>query len=534
MHIKSVRLKAFKRFHDLRIADLPPTAKLIVLIGQNGCGKSSLFDAFSMWHAFHSGRGSYDETYYLKQGFPRQNWPEQVQIEFHESLPADAQQRKRLVYVRSAYRHEADFTVSSFSRPGPILDDGRRIARLIDADVHVSDNYTRLVTSTISLLFDERNNDHTAREMRERLIGPVRASMRRVFGDLLLSGIGDPQGAGSFFFTKGLAENFIYKNLSGGEKAAFDLLLDFIVKREAFDDTSYCIDEPELHLHSRTQGLLLEELFALTPEKCQVWIATHSIGMLRKAMTLSERHPGSVVFLDFHDHLFDEQVELRPVRPTRSFWKRSLAIALDDLAGLVAPSQIVLCEGNSSLRGKRQNAEFDARCFRTIFEAEFPETEFLSVGNSTDVEQDRLGVRLILEKILGSTKTVRTLDRDDRSPEEIRDLQRSGARVLSRRHLESYLLDDEPLTAFCEDIGQASLVPDVLAARDKAMEASRGRGNAADDFKSALGELYTHMRRLLGLTECGNSQEAFCRDTMSQFLRSGMAAYETLKRDIFG
>ena len=46
MKIKSITLKNFKRFTNLTIQDLPESAKLVVLIGPNGCEKSSLFDAF--------------------------------------------------------------------------------------------------------------------------------------------------------------------------------------------------------------------------------------------------------------------------------------------------------------------------------------------------------------------------------------------------------------------------------------------------------------------------------------------------------
>jgi len=48
MNIEALHLENFKRFSDLRIdlssLDAPP--KLVLLIGANGSGKSSIFDAF--------------------------------------------------------------------------------------------------------------------------------------------------------------------------------------------------------------------------------------------------------------------------------------------------------------------------------------------------------------------------------------------------------------------------------------------------------------------------------------------------------
>ena len=46
MKLKSASIREFKRFKDLTIRSLPENAKLIVMLGPNGCGKSSLFDAF--------------------------------------------------------------------------------------------------------------------------------------------------------------------------------------------------------------------------------------------------------------------------------------------------------------------------------------------------------------------------------------------------------------------------------------------------------------------------------------------------------
>ena len=43
-----------------------------------------------------------------------------------------------------------------------------------------------------------------------------------------------------------------------------------------------------------------------------------------------------------------------------------------------------------------------------------------------------------------------------------------------------------------------------------------------------------HGKRLLGLTQCGNTTMAFMRDTLAPLIKPGMRGYEDLKRDIFG
>ena len=49
MHLKSIRLKDFRGFTDLTLADIPASARLVMLIGPNGTGKSSIFDALIIW-----------------------------------------------------------------------------------------------------------------------------------------------------------------------------------------------------------------------------------------------------------------------------------------------------------------------------------------------------------------------------------------------------------------------------------------------------------------------------------------------------
>ena len=52
MKIKEVKLNRFKRFTNLTLTSIPETAKLIVMVGPNGSGKTSLFEALNHWYKF--------------------------------------------------------------------------------------------------------------------------------------------------------------------------------------------------------------------------------------------------------------------------------------------------------------------------------------------------------------------------------------------------------------------------------------------------------------------------------------------------
>ncbi|MDP2703146.1 MAG: AAA family ATPase [Candidatus Rokubacteria bacterium] len=101
---------------------------------------------------------------------------------------------------------------------------------------------------------------------RERSIGEIRDVMQRLSPGLMLNSLGNPLSAGTFRFDKGDSKAFLYKNLSGGEKAAFDLLLDLLIKRREFDDTVFFIDEPEAHMSPGLQSALFDELFRAVPD----------------------------------------------------------------------------------------------------------------------------------------------------------------------------------------------------------------------------------------------------------------------------
>jgi len=525
MKIKSIHLTNFRRFDNLTIDDLPP-AKLVVLAGPNGSGKSSLFDAFSIWRQANGSGLSWDTKYHSRAA--GSGWAHNVQIEF-DGTPVP----KKAFYLRTAYRNDPTFNLSNLQRQGNPEDENPH-RRMIESETAVSSNYQRLAADAFEDVFARESGSTTVEQFRENVIGEIRDAILRLFPHLRLNTLGNPLNEGTFRFDKGTQTGFTYTNLSGGEKAAFDLILDLVVKRRTFNDTVYAIDEPEAHMNTRLQGALLEELLGLVPEGSQLWIATHSIGMMRKARELYGANPSEVLFLDFGEQDFDRPVILKPVMPTRAFWERVLSVALDDLAELVAPSQIVLCEGNPLSPTPGKNMEHDAQCYDTIFATELPDTSFVSAGSAKEVAGDRLRFAAAFRKVARGMAIRRLIDRDDHAMADVAAFKAEGISVLRRRHLEAYLYDEEVLAALYSLRDRASDFPAAKAARAAALLASVNRNNPADDLKSAAGDIYNFVKTHLGLTGCGNDQQAFSRSTLAPLVKPGMNVYDELKADIFG
>ena len=525
MRVQSVHLKNFKRFTDLLISDIPETAKLVVVVGPNGCGKSSLFDGFLHWYRNNVGFGiRTDEAYYRKESAAAFDWGRIVDVQMHGT----AKPSKGSLYLRTAYRNDPEFNTTHINRlqaPSEQI----KVEGLIFNDQTVSENYQRLVYDTTAAIYDESNDAKTVQALREELIGQVRQSMRHVFGDLLLNNISDPLGSGAFFFEKGAVKSYHYKNLSGGEKAAFDLILDLHVKKKFFPEAIYCIDETETHLHTRVQGLLTKELVSIIPDEGQLWITTHSLGVLRACQELEAEHPGSVSVIDFDGVDPDQPTELTPVSLGRVTWDKLLSIAVDDLSPRIAPEVIFVCEGSSI--GKRRK-DFDAEIYNRIFGPHVAGLLFISGGSSGEVAKVGFSVDATLQQIIPSTKVIALADRDDKSEEEVSAWEKDGNIILSERNLESFLFANDVLEKLAATAGKPELIPDILQIKTDKLTASVGRGNAQDDLKSAAGEIYVELKKLLALQSPGNTVDAFMRDTLAPLITPNMDTYRRLREAI--
>lgn len=118
MKIKEIRFRHFRRFSDLTIGDLPPSAKLVVMVGPNGTGKSSIFDGFISYRRQQGGWGlTWDALYHVRQSDDGDLGNTECHVEFHTPVSNKPEERRKLFYVRSAHRNDPDFGKGRIDRP---------------------------------------------------------------------------------------------------------------------------------------------------------------------------------------------------------------------------------------------------------------------------------------------------------------------------------------------------------------------------------------------------------------------------------
>lgn len=170
---------------------------------------------------------------------------------------------------------------------------------------------------------------------------------------------------------------------------------------------------------------------------------------------------------------------IEPVEPDHRFWKRHYTVALEDMAELLAPDRIALCEGSTD----GDDASLDESCYNRICAREFPRTRFVSVGPAPTVEKRMGDLFPLLDRIFGGTTIVRFLDRDALTPEEITVKRANGVHVMSGyRNIESMLLSEGVLSRLCDSLGRADRLDVIRTARDTT-PARAGAHYATDDLK---------------------------------------------------
>lgn len=499
----------------LKVVAIPASTRLVLLFGPNGGGKSTILEAIALG--------------------ANRNHPSAV-IGLH-GVHSDAFP----VYGRTAYRAEQQFRLNDqqlLSQARGPTPRGAAPQSKVQFDARVSQNYQYIVQlATVR----SQQSTQTWGEVAEALLSPVRTRIAQLFPGLEALPIPLPLGTphhqhpGCFQFRRRGAI-FEFTNLSGGEKEAFDIILDLELWRSEFPDAVYCIDEPELHLHTELQAALMNNLMEFLPIGSQLWIATHSIGIIKMALDSWLRRNDEIVFLYFEPSPEPERT-IRPSKVDRQLWKRSFTTALHDLASLVAPATVVICEGRSGAikQGRKENAEFDAEIYSCIFEESHPDTDFVAGGACNDIVHDSMKLASALDSIIPGTRVIRIIDRDcDRSPNETQSLEGKGFRILSRREIENYLWCDEILQKLCLQNNNGGAFEAIKACKNRLL----GRQPAdaedwCDDVKAASGQLFLKVKEVLGLRESGTTPNSFALHALAALITPETEAYRALNADIF-
>ncbi len=357
MYISKLELKNFKRFTDLTLdlTQLPKPPKLVLLVGVNGSGKSSVFDAFEYISTMPKGINTKDSP----NNYVRKSQSDLVSVilTYNDNKTtqrsADGNTTKQIAdgltpvnfYGRSSFRHIPRLSTKKAGEYNIATDDDRP-RFYIEKDNRFELDIEIITQKILLEVFDGEKFDNN--KLKEKYLLPLNQSIKRIFSSStapsielvrIIPAVGSQPA--DIRFRKGKSE-IHYDLLSAGEKEVFNILINLFIRREYFNDTVYYIDELDLHLNTALQYSLLKEITEnWLPENCQLWTASHSLGFIDYA-----RESEHAAIIDFDSLDFDVPHTLYP-EAKQSLQVFDVAVPQDTLLRLFKGKQIVFCENQN-------------------------------------------------------------------------------------------------------------------------------------------------------------------------------------------
>jgi len=444
MRIKKLELKNFKRFTDLTIDNIPDSAKLVLLIGSNGSGKSSVFDAFELFNSLSRNNMAVGFEYYRK--IKDQNID--IKMETFEGLTYHTDEKNSsghikpvsAFYGRTSFRQTPRLVRTQLGQGGKIdlPSDSDRPRAFIEKDERFENDVEKM---TEVILKDFFRSDNSNEQIRNKYIKPINTALKNIFGEgngtklQLIEIIPPLEGkVAQINFLKGKSE-IHYNFLSAGEKEVFNLLINLLTRGSLYTNTLYFMDELDIHLNTKLQYYLLKELTEnWIPEKSQLWTATHSLGFIEYA-----KQSENAAIYDLDDFDFDEPKVLNS-ESKESLDIYEIAVPKELLFEMLKGKKIIVCEN--------QNDEY----YNLLSIAD---TIFVGVRDSKDV--------FLTIKRDSRAQSIR--DRDFMSDSEIEKISQlyPNHHILKYYDFENYLYHPENIRELNPDIfNEEEYVSEIL------------------------------------------------------------------------
>ncbi len=361
MRITEVRIQNFKRFTDLVIEGIPSAAKLVLLIGSNGSGKSSVFDAFDYVSKQFKDAAIEKDKYYYKvseKGLKINldfNSGETINCEYdkEKGITSGTGLPNNIKFIgRSSMRivPRIDFSRLNFEKDILFKDKDAPLS-FIDFDTRFNFDVTKYIKDVTDAVrepvFQGKNADTV--KIFSQFIEPINKALKNIFGENERTVIeiakfkdADLYGPPNLIFKKGINE-IEYDVLSHGEKQVIITLLNFIVRKEQLENSIYFIDEMDAHLNTAIQYTLLKEITEnWIPDSCQLWTASHSLGFIDYA-----RQATHAAIIDFDQLNFDVHQVLTP-EPKDNLEVYEIAVGKDILSRIFQGMEIVFAENTDA------------------------------------------------------------------------------------------------------------------------------------------------------------------------------------------
>lgn len=355
MRIKKIAIQNFKRFTDLRISNIPESSKLVLIIGSNGSGKSSLFDAFDWLSKELKQAIPYPVDDFVSYYRKENDTVPFVSIEFGDESIIEKREQ-----INIGHDLAKKFIGRSSIRIVPRISNNTNLQNVIldeDSPITYIENDTRFVND-VFLYIQQINN-----ALREPIFSGKQADTLKIFNDFieplnnsLLNILGGdktttiqiaefqdatPNTNAKLIFKKGESK-INYDLLSHGEKQIIILLINFIVRQEYYKDAVIFIDEMDCHLNTTLQFNLLHEIVSKwIPNDSQLWTASHALGFIDYA----KRSEISSI-IDFDLLNFDTKQELTPL-PKENMDVYEIAIPKSTITSILKGYKLVVVENKN-------------------------------------------------------------------------------------------------------------------------------------------------------------------------------------------